>query len=273
MRSALTAIVAASAIAALEARLRARLFDRTRSGIVLTPEGELLRMRAQMLHNLLRDAQAEVEGVGESVWGPLRVGGTPGALVSLLPAALRALDARGLRASLNVIERPDGVLNEMLRCGDIELAFVTTELEETPADLVETTFSRDPFTLVVGRAHDDLPDRMSLRAAGAMQWVLPEAQGAFRRQVDALFIASGLPTPRDVVRCDSLLTTKAIVRSGRRVTLLPREVASAELSVGVLRAIALEETSFDRSVGVRRHRERMLSPLAARLLEQLALQP
>ena len=262
-----------SAIAALEARLGARLFDRSRSGIVLTPEGEVLRMRAQMLHNLLRDAQAEVEGVGEGVWGPLRVGGTPGALVSLLPAALQVLDAQGLQISLNVIERPDGVLNDMLRSGDIELAFVTTEIEEPPADLLETTFSRDPFTLVVGRAHDDLPSKLSLRAAGPMQWVLPEAQGAFRRQVDALFIASGLPTPRDVVRCDSLLTTKAIVRTGRRVTLLPREVASAELSVGVLRAIELEQTGFDRSVGVRRHRERMLSPLAVRMLEQLAFHP
>ena len=159
----------------------------------------------------------------------------------------------------------------MLRNGDIELAFVTTEIEEPPVDLVETTFARDAFTLIAGRANDALPDRMSLRDAGVMQWVLPEAQGAFRRQVDALFIASGLPIPRDVVRCDSLLTTKAIVRSGRRVTILPRDVASAELSIGVLRAIALVEAGFTRSIGIRRHRERSLSPVARRLVEQMVL--
>ncbi len=262
-----------NAIAALEARLGTRLFDRSRSGIVLTAEGEALKVRAQMLHNLLCDAEVEIENVRSGVWGPLRVGGTPGALVSLLPPAIRALDEKGLHLSLNVVERPDSALNDMLRNGDIELAFVTTEIEEPPADLVEVTLSRDAFALLVGRANDALADRMSLRDTADMQWVLPEAQGAFRRQVDALFIASSLPTPRDVVRCDSLLTTKAIVRGGRRITILPREVAAAELSIGVLRAITLDEAGFARSVGIRRHRERSLSPVARRLIGQMVTAP
>lgn len=259
-----------SAIAGLEARIGARLFDRQRSGIVLTAEGEALRRRAELLFHVLRDAEAEAAGVREAVWGPLRVGGTPGALVSLLPAAVAALDGAGLRVDLDVVERPDRALNAMLESGEIELAFVTTEIEEPPHALVETTFSRDPFTLLVGRGHDGLPDTMTLAEARDLQWVLPEAQGAFRRQVDALFVASGLPTPRDAVRCDSLLTTKAIVRNGPRVTVLPRAVAAAELLIGVLRAIVLREAGFERSVGIRRHRERPLSPVALRLIEVLA---
>jgi len=47
------------------------------------------------------------------------------------------------------------------------------------------------------------------------------------------------------------------------------EVAAAELSIGVLRAITLEGTRPRRSVGVRRIAERPLSPLAARLLAML----
>ena len=262
-----------SAIAALEARLGARLFDRSRSGIVLTAEGEALKLKAQLLHNLLRDAEAEVASVQGGVAGPLRVGGTPGALVSLLPPAIKALDRQSPALNLNVIERSDSVLIELLRNGDIELAFVTTEIEEPPSDLIEATLARDPFTLVVGRAHDDLPSTLSLRDTADMPWVLPEAQGAFRRQIDALFIANGLPTPRDVIRCDSLLTTKAIVRSGPRITILPREVASAELSIGVLRAVSIIEAGFNRSVGIRRHRDRPLSALARRLIEHLALYP
>jgi len=259
-----------NAIAGLEGRLGGRLFERSRTGIILTAAGEALLLRARMIHNLLRDAEAEVANAGQGVFGPLRVGGTPGALVSLLPQAIRALDEGGLRFELNVVERPDGTLNQMLRDGEIELAFVTTEIEEPAGDLIEATYSRDPFTLIVGRAHDRLPGKLALRDAGELQWVLPEAQGAFRRQVDALFIAGGLAAPRDVIRCDSLLTTKALVRSGPRVTILPREVALAELSTGVLRAITIAET-FSRSIGVRRHRDRILSPMARRLVEQLAV--
>lgn len=262
-----------SAIAALEARLNARLFDRSRSGIVLTAEGEALKLRAELLHNLLRDAEAEIDNVRDGAWGPLRVGGTPGALVSLLPGAIKAMDARAKSTPLHVVERSDSDLNEMLRTGKIELAFVTTQIEEPPEDLIEVTLGKDPFALIVGRAHDDLPDLMSLRDAAQMAWVLPEAMGAFRRHVDAVFIAAGMSMPRNVVRCDSLLTTKAIVRGGARVTILPREVALAELSDGGLRAIRLEEVGFDRCIGIRRHRDRALSPMACALIDHLTVYP
>lgn len=258
-----------AAITTLEERLGAVLFTRSRGGITLTPAGEALRLRAEMQKNLLDQAQEEVEAAKAGLAGALRVGGTPGALVSLLPRALKALEAEGLQFSLSVIERPDLELISMLQEGAIELAFVTTELEEPPDGMVDHTVSRDPFALIVGRGNDALPDRMALSAATGLSWVLPEARGGFRRQVDALFIDAGLPVPRSVVRCDSLLTTKALVRAGKRVTILPVEVAAAELSIGVLRAITLKDSRPRRSVGIRRVLNRPLSPVAARLLASL----
>ncbi|MDE1914845.1 MAG: LysR family transcriptional regulator [Sphingomonadales bacterium] len=259
-----------AAIAQLETRLGGRLFERTRTGIVLTAEGEALAARARMLDHLLRDAEEDVAATRAGLSAPLRVGGTPGALVSLLPRALALMEAQHPRIMLNVVERPDRDLLAMLRDGEIDLAFVTTGIEPPAPDMEERTLARDPFALIVGRANDSLPDRFSLREAAKLRWVLPEAQGAFRRQVDALFLAAGVAVPTDAVRCDSLLTTKAIVRSSTRVTILPMQVSAAELSIGVLRAIALEEASFERSIGARWLKGRSLSPLAAMLLSQLA---
>jgi LysR family transcriptional regulator, regulator of abg operon len=259
-----------AAIAQLEARLGGRLFERTRAGIVLTAEGEALAARARMLDHLLRDAEDDVAAARAGLGAPLRVGGTPGALVSLLPRALALMEAQHPRITLNVLERADRDLLAMLRDGEIDLAFVTTGLEPPAPDMEERTLGRDTFALIVGRAHDSLPDRFSLRDAARLRWVLPEAQGAFHRQVDALFLAAGVPVPGDVVRCDSLLTTKAIVRTSTRVTILPMQVTAAELSIGVLRAIAVEEAGFERSIGARWLKGRSLSPLAAMLLQQLA---
>ena len=258
-----------SAIAQMEARLGVVLFARGRAGIVLTPEGEALRRRAELLDNLLRDAQAEVAAARDGVAGPLRVGGTPGALVSLLPHGIAALEASQPRLALHVIERPDRDLTAMLRAGDIELAFVTTDIGAPRDDIAERTFARDHFALIVGGAHQALPDQISLKQAAGLQWVLPEAEGAFRRQLDALFISAGVPTPRDVIRCDSLLTTLGIVRSGARVTILPVQVASSELAFGPLRAVAIKEAGFSRSIGARWVKGRSLSPLAGQLLSAL----
>ena len=258
-----------AAIQSLEASLGVELFTRSRGGIILSPAGEALSRSAQMQASLLVKAEEDVEAAKAGLFGALSVGGTPGALVSLLPRALTALDGMDLQFSLSVIERSDRDLVRMLRQGEIELAFVTTELEEPADDIAEQTLSRDPFALIVGRRHDDLPDRLKLAAATGLPWVLPEARGAFRRQVDALFIDAGLLVPRNVIRCDSLLTTKALVRQGKRVTILPVEVAAAELSIGVLRAITLEDTRLGRSVGVRWIKDRPISPFAERLLKAL----
>lgn len=258
-----------NAIAQLEQTLGVSLFERSRSGIMLTPEGEALLRRAESIDSLLRDAEAEVKLASAGVAGPLRVGGTPGALVSLLPDAVRRLEEQFGQFALHVVERPDHDLAAMLHRGEIELAFVTTGIEEPPEGIEERTFSRDPFALIVGRQNDHLPARVSLREMKAMRWVLPEARGAFRRQIDALFMAANVPAPQDIIRCDSLLTTKALVRGSRRVTILPMQVASAELSIGVLRAIPIEEAQFPRAIGVRQVAGRRLSRLGAALLDVL----
>lgn len=262
-----------AAIALLESRLGGTLFERTRAGVVLTPAGEALRTRAQMLDHLLRDAEADVAAAREGRAGPLRVGGTPGALVSLLPDGIARLDREFAHLTLAVLERPERDLTGMLRNGEIELAFVTTAIETPADDLAERTLARDPFALIVGAAHP-LPDQpVSLRQTQALRWVLPEAQGGFRRQLDALFLAAGVGIPRDVVRCDSLLTTKAIVRDGLRATILPIRVAASELAAGSLRAIPIAEAATDRSVGVRWIKSRGLSLLATRLLQWIEHHP
>lgn len=258
-----------NAIAQLEQSVGVALFERSRSGISLTPEGEVLLRRAEAMDGLLTGAVEELRLTRQGVAGPLRVGGTPGALVSLLPAAVRTLEAQVGSFALHVVERPDHDLATQLRQGDIELAFVTTGLETPPDDLEEMTFSRDPFALIVGRANEHLPSEISLRDVMTMKFVLPEARGAFRRQIDALFMSADVPVPQDCIRCDSLLTTKAIVRGSSRATILPMQVAAAELSIGVLRAIAIREAQFPRSIGVRKLKGARLSRLAEQLLNIL----
>lgn len=258
-----------NAIALLEQSLGTSLFERSRTGITLTPEGEVLLRRAEAMDSVLREAEEEMRLARDGVTGPLRIGGTPGALVSLLPHAVRMLEDKIGRFALHVVERPDYDLATMLRAGEIELAFVTTGIEEPPDDLEEMTFSRDPFALIVGRRNEHLPADISLRDVMGMRWVLPEARGAFRRQIDALFMAADVPVPQDAIRCDSLLTTKAIVRGSSRVTILPMQVAAAELSIGVLRAIGIRESAFPRSIGVRKLKGARQSRLGASLLDIL----
>lgn len=256
-------------IALLERNLNARLFERGRAGIELTEEGRTLQRRAEALATLLEGAISDVEHARHRISGPLRIGGTPGALLTLLPGVILRIEESVGAFALSVVERSDADLHGMLRQGVIELAMTTTRLESIPEGMVETTAARDPFVLVVGPHHAGLGERISLREVEHLPWVLPEARGAFRRQVDALFIAAGVSTPRTAIRCDSLMTTRAIVRETDRVTLLPRTVALDGASDGSVRTIAIAEAVFERSVGVLHMEDRPLSPLAAAVLDAL----
>lgn len=255
------------AVAQLEQRLGATLFERSRQGIRLTEEGTALMRHAEALEHLLHDAAEEVSLARRGVRGLLRIGGTPGALVSLVPDAVARMEADGSRFSLQIVERPDGALGDLLRNREIEVAVATTGLDTPPADIIERSAARDPFALIVGPAHADMGPDVSLRDTVDFGWVLPQAAGAFHRQIEALFLAAGVSVPPDVIRCDSLLTSKAIVSGGRRVTVLPRGVVAAELAIGALRALPITDARIIRSIGVRTLAARRLSPLGESFVE------
>ncbi len=260
-------------IGQLEEVLKTTLFTRARSGITLTNTGVILRRKAEALEVLLNRAEREVALVQIDIAGPMVVGGTPGALASLVPRAVAIILQEFPSFDLQVLERPDNELSEMLRTGQIDLAIVTTGIVAASPDLVEEAIMRDPFTLLVGQQNEHLPEKVTLSALQNARWVLPDVAGAFRRQVDALFLQTNTPMPANVIRCDSLLTTKAIVRETDYVTILPREVAAAELSVGFLRAIPIEG-SFLRYVGVRMLADNELSTFANMFLTALrSLEP
>src|ERR1700712_1582055 len=69
------------AISQLEHTLGVSLFSRSRLGITLTSVGLALSRRAEAMEALLNDAVDEVALVSQGIQGPLRIGGTPGALV------------------------------------------------------------------------------------------------------------------------------------------------------------------------------------------------
>lgn len=264
----LTQPAVSATVSQLEEALGTTLFTRSRTGITLTPAGVALRRRAYALDTQLAQAEREVALVRMDTAGPLIVGGTPGALASLVPRTIVKVKQRYPAFELQVLERPDHELSEMLLSGRIDLAFVTTGMVALPDGLAEEAMLRDPFSLVVGRANDHLTDRVKLSALKDARWVLPDAAGAFRRQVDALFVSTNTPAPHNVIRCDSLLTTKAIVSETDYVTILPRYVAAAELAIGTLRAIPIEG-AFLRYVGVRMLTNPSHSPFAEAFLEAL----
>lgn len=255
------------AISQLERVLKVKLFDRFRQGIQLTPAGEALQLRAQAIDNLLESAQHEIKLLEDDVSGPLVIAGTPGALSTVMSKIISAFTEKHQRFELRILERPELILHQQLKNYEIDLAIVTSGMIETPAEVEELAILSDPFSIIVGQQNKHFPDEMSLPDLINARWILPEAIGGFRRQVDALFISTESPVPRNVIRCDSLLTTKSVVRNTDYVTILPREVVLPEVTSGHLREIKITGITFQRKVGFLWLKERKLCALAQSFID------
>lgn len=255
------------AISQLERGLGTQLFERDRQGIQLLPAGQALLKSAEAMENLLDAAHQEVQLLNQNISGPLVIGGTPGALATLIPKVLQNFTNVHPRLDLRILERPEARLHDLLRSFHLDLAVSTAEMSECPDDLNELAILGDPFSLMVGRENGHLPNKISLADLAHSKWVLPDAVGGFRRQIDAMFINAQVSMPTNVIRSDSLLTTKAIVKNTDYITILPNEVAATELATGTLRGIRIREASFPRRVGILWLKERSPSYLVQSFIE------
>lgn len=258
-----------AAIAQLERSMGARLLDRGRHGAGPTEAGKLLIRRAEAIEALIGQARREVELQLDGVTGPARIAGTPGALMSLVPAALRQMRLSIPRFEIEIREARDWELIGLLRDRKADLTISTIGIEAPPDDIQEHLILQDAFELVLARDHALISNVMSLEEIRSLPWVLPAAKGSFRRQIDALFMTNAVALPQDVILCDSLATTKQIIRLGEYVTLLPRRVVAPELEGGDLRTITLSQSLVPLKLGVRHLQIGGLSILAQAFLKAL----
>jgi DNA-binding transcriptional LysR family regulator len=141
-------------IAALEAAVGHRLFDRGRHGVTLTSAGERLLTSAVRALDEIDRAVRELD-TEQATAGPVRLGAFPAAVIGLVPAALRSLPAH-LKVTLREATTP--ALTRALRAKTLDLAilarsppFRPLDAESPPLDL--TTLSERDLVIGVAATH------------------------------------------------------------------------------------------------------------------------
>ena len=116
-------------IAALEADLGAKLFDRSRSQIRLTPAGELFLERARDLVERLDSAFRETRLIGEGGAGRLRVGFVGSATHGPLPEVIKTYRAQYPGVDLMLSAMNNAELERALAQQDLDIAVARPALK------------------------------------------------------------------------------------------------------------------------------------------------
>jgi DNA-binding transcriptional LysR family regulator len=225
---ALTQPAVSQQVAALERELGARLLHRGPGGLTLTDAGAVALEHAQAVADRLALADVQLAELGDDR-GPLRVGGFPSALATIVPAAIASVVPQRVDAVEGTIEE----LAAGVADGRLHLAVLFQDAAAPPREypgLRRHELLDEPFVIAVGPGHR-LADRRTVRLRELAEdpWVAPSQRGI----VHAACVAAGFEPDIAFVTRD-VLAIRALVAEDLGVTLTPRLIAGHLHGVHVL---------------------------------------
>lgn len=206
----------------LETELGTRLFERTPTGVLLTPSGQaaLLEARRLLYHGeqLLRSAHAAAEGTG----GKLRIGFVGSAIYRLIPTIIPAFRSHYPGVELVLREATSARILEMLNEEALDVGIVRTPLLQSHAATLHT-LQRDCFVVALPGSHP-LAAQESLPLAGLAgeAFIMYSAADATGLQAAAMTAceAAGF-LPKVAQEATQVPTVLALVESGLGIALVP----------------------------------------------------
>jgi len=260
----------------LERELGAPLFERIRSGVVLTEAGRTFLPHAEGLLACMRDGVDSVRALHQVDRGTITL-----ALVGTLASTtLTACLERFRDAHPNVELRLRTALSQevsvLVRRGDATLGLRYGS--DPHAEMQALAIYDEPMMVVCSPRHR-LANRRRVEplALGAERWVaFPPRSDAFYDpypwSLQNRLAAWGLH-PAEIIPIDSLTAQKRMVEAGFGLALLPESSVDEELRTGTLRSMRIAGTPVTIPVVLIHRRRAYLSGAARALMTELTAWP
>ena len=224
-------------IAALEAQLGRRLFDRIGREVALTEAGRALLPRALRILAELDDTRRALGNLDAEVGGRLSLATSHHIGLHRLPPLLRAFSHEHPQAALDLQFLDSEQAWAQVLHGRVELALTT--LGPAAAPLRTVPVWDDPLEFVVAPDHPlAARDDVTLADLAAHPAVLPDADTFTHRIVADCFASAGLaPTLR--MTTNTMETLKMLAGVGLAWTVLPHTMLDAQTTVLRVPGVAL----------------------------------
>jgi len=262
---AITQSAASAAIAALEASLGMRLFDRVGRGIALTEAGHALLPEARAVMARLAQAAQVLDDLQGLRRGHLALHASQTIAGYWLPPLMHRFRAAWPLVTLSLVIGNTAQVARAVLDGEADIGFVEGDVGDPL--LVPIPVATDGLVLVVGQGHE-LAGRTSLEAAdlAAMPWVLRERGSGTRQVFEDALVAHGIDLAGLDVRMElpSNEAVRAAVEAGAGATVISALVVRAGLASGSL--VELPLAFPQRRFTALRHGDRHRSRAAAALL-------
>lgn len=250
-------------LAALEAELGAKLFDRIGRRVSLTEAGRALLPRARSILRDIEDSRRLISNLTGTVAGRLSIGTSHHIGLHRIPPVLRQFTRHFPQVDLDLQFMDSEAACRAVHAGDLELGIVTLPLEPM-ADLESELLWPDPLAIVIGRDHPlAISTSITVEALSQHPAILP-SEVTYTRELLKRAFAPHKVHLQVAMTTNYLETIKMMVNIGLGWSVLPETMLNNDLIV-----LDVPGLKFTRQLGVVHHRARTLSNAARTMVDAL----
>lgn len=234
----------------LEASLGARVFQRGRRGVSLTPAGETLHRYTREILRLLAEAENAVTDVQHLARGQVTVAATPGAGVYLLPDWGQSFRQQYPNLSVTVQTGTTPQIVTGLRSGKLDIGIIEGELDEaSDAEGIGVLELETNEQFVIVGAKHPWWNRASVTLAelAGQSMVMRQRNSQTRIWLDGALQAAAVNVSV-AAEFDNVESIKRAVAKGEDIAILPEYAVRGELEMGHLHALAVVGIPLQRTL-------------------------
>jgi LysR family transcriptional activator of glutamate synthase operon len=250
------------ALARVEDELGVRLFERVPTGIVTTPDGELVVESAREVLARHQQLERELAVRRDPDRGVVRLAFLDSMATSLVPQVLRSFHELAPLVRVELTQEPGHDILRDLRSGAAELAITSTRPE---GDFAWAPLQEERLVVIVGRNHRlHQRKQVALSDLADDELVTTPAGFGHRLLVDGLLADAGV-APKVSFESADLVTIEGLVAAGLGFAIVPE--AQAGLSGTI--SLRITQARARRTIGLTWRTDRPLAPAAARLRDHV----
>ncbi|MBV7380020.1 LysR family transcriptional regulator [Maritimibacter dapengensis] len=254
----------------LEENVGAQLFERHPLGMTLTPHGQALLPRAELLLADWGSALEELRSISGATTGTLRIGCVAGAVDPLLRRAMDEMFKAHPNIHLRITDAIEDRLIDDLLAGKIDLAIAGTVSGTSQFDLEQEYITSDWWQVYVNRDHP-LCDhaRPTLADLSRYRWVMVTEDSIAHYKLREVYHAQSAPAPELAVQTRSLTVAINALLAGPLVTLMPESLLTHQVDLGLIRKLDVPALAWKRDLYIYRRRRGSLTFAARAFLDLL----
>lgn len=256
------------AIMQLEAKIGGKLFDRSVRGVSLTAEGEALFSHIDGAISVIESAQGKLAEMADLSAGSIKIGASDTICSLFLLPVLGRFNAKHPRIRVSVTNRTTRESLELLKRGEVEIAFVNLPVESNSSlDITPVMEIHDCF--VAGGRYKTLADSpMKLADLKKYPVLTLEQASNSRRQMDKFLLGRGIEL-EPAIQLGSLSLLSGFAKIGLGIAMTIQEEAQGMLDSGQLRKLSFEVELPRRHIGLVRTKSMNLSFAAKAFISEM----